>query len=501
MRSIYKIVTKEFEIDQLIKYCKQTGYCSFDFETTSTEFYLPSEFLVSISISFQPGSAWFIPLNHPESPFVEKVNKIMKKLGKELFQDKDIVKVGWNLKFEYKWLFNYGIKFRGRVFDAMLLKHLLDEEKPNDLKSMVTKYLPEYAGYESTTKNQKMFNLPLDTLARYNTLDSDLTLRLFIWFEGKALNLTRIYKLYRNLVCMALRVITNSEWHGTLIDTELLAQLLIKYRDLITETEKNLRKHKALMRFEKWLIQDRKEKLIEKLEQEYEDTQDKNKEERIKAKIAKIRAGEYTNKKELAILEPVNFSSPKQMVDFFFTSPQGLELEPIAYSDGGQPSTDEATLIALAKQEEDGGFIANLLKFRELEKLNSTYVEGINNRLYNGKIYPGYLIHGTVTGRFCISDKGILETNHGNISIREFCPSEEGSVAIIKDTKVLTHTGEYQYIVGGHNKGVEEMYEVCLEDGKKIECTLNHIFLTNHGWVPLQEIMNNTNFYKIITKG
>jgi len=476
MKSVHKIIQTEKEIDTLIQYCKQTGYCSMDFETTGVCFYLPSEYPTSISISFQPGSSYIIPLGHPESPFIKTYPQILKKLGKQLIEDKDVIKIGWNLKFEYKWLFNYGIKFRGRVFDAMLMKHLLDEERPHDLKSMVTKYLPEFGGYEDAVKGKKHNEMPLEVSAKYNGLDSDLTLRLALWFEGKLLGMPKLYRLYRNLVCIALRTVTNMEWHGTLVDEKLLDELIIKYQALSKSEEKKLRNHKLLRRFEKWLIEERKEKYIESLSNE--------------SKIAKIQAGEFTTKKELKIIEPVNFSSPKQMAEFFFSSPMGLELDPIKTNDSGSFSTDEETLKKLALKEEDGGFINALLEFRGLEKLTSTYLVNVKAELYEGKRYPGYLIHGTKTGRYCIGGETILPCNIGDIRIKDICPNREALQILQEEIKILTPTGKYQKILTSINKGKEEMFRVELENGKTIDCTMNHQFLTPLGWKTLREINN-----------
>jgi intein/homing endonuclease len=80
----------------------------------------------------------------------------------------------------------------------------------------------------------------------------------------------------------------------------------------------------------------------------------------------------------------------------------------------------------------------------------------------------------------------------------EICPKKEGVIKI-QGMKALTHTGTYQDITHAINKGEEEMYEVELENGMKVTCTLAHRFLTNKGWVPLQVIRSSTEDYEIYT--
>ena len=138
-RSVYKIIRKEKEVDQLIKYCKQTGYASIDFETSGDPVNSFFSYPTILGVSFQPGSSWIIPLAHFDSPFKpgDRWIKILVHFGKEVMEDVNIVKIAQNFKFEFKWFLKYGVTPKGRLFDTMLAKYLLDEERPHDLKSMV----------------------------------------------------------------------------------------------------------------------------------------------------------------------------------------------------------------------------------------------------------------------------------------------------------------------------------------------------------------------------
>lgn len=507
MRSVYKIIKNEDELWELIGYCKKTGYASVDFETTGLKFWSDSEYPTILGVSFQPGSSWIIPLGHKDSKFRKNYKRILTIFGREVIEDPNIAKICWNAKMEYKWFMKFGIRMLGRVFDVMLMKYLLDEEKPHGLKPMVDLYLPEFAGYALPGSNSDKYdwaNAPFEPLCKYCGIDCDATFRLFLFFEPSLMKIGNFYQLFRNLLMMAVRTLSESEYMGMLVNREYLEGLDVKYKKLIEENEKALRDIPKIRKYQKVMREDRKTLLISQLKQEIKELKD-DKPHLVaarKEKIARYQTGKFITKDELKVLEPINFGSPKQMVEFFYTNPEGLCLKVTKKTDSGQPSTDEETLLAL-KSKDKSGVIDGILKYRELEKLYSTYILGILEKLDpEQRIHTSYKIHGTVTGRLCIGGNSLLHTNKGLMPIKELADENRRGVYSVdtqEDLKVLTHTGHYEPIIYGINKGEEMMYEVELEDGKKIECTLGHMFLTDNGWVPLREIINNTTDYLIKT--
>jgi DNA polymerase I-like protein with 3'-5' exonuclease and polymerase domains len=426
----YKILRKYSEILELIGFCKQTGYCSFDFETSNLEFYEKHTYITIISISFQPGSRYIIPLGHFESPFKSNYLWILEKLGEELFENKDIIKVCWNIKFEQSWLLSYGIKLKGYCIDGMLAKYTLRETRPSDLKSMVAEFYPEYADYEGKLEVYKRkygwAGIPLETLAEYGGIDADLTLRLALRFEKKIMELG-FYPLFRNLLTPLNYPLGHCEFNGIPIDTKYLDDLVTEFAQLINEKEQyiynipavkkyNKKKHYAVF---KQLIASVKEEIAE-IEKEAEDG-----DERVQASCArkianrnqKIQAyikGEATNNKDKEKLAPLNLGSGKQMIDFLFESKYGLRLEIIKYTknkktnkESNTPSVDEDTLIQL-KEFDSSGFMDALLDLRSLTKLNSTNVVGVKERISSeGNIHTKFKIHGTVTGRLSSADPNL----------------------------------------------------------------------------------------------
>lgn len=431
----YRIITKPKQLKKVIEYCKQTGYASIDFETNAEPVRSDLFYPTILGISFQPGFGWILPLAHFDSPFKKRDRwvKLLKQFGEEVIQNKDIIKIGQNLKFEGTIFKRYGIEMRGRVFDTMLAKYLLDEEKPMGLKPMVARFIPEYAGYEENYEGSKLpwDKKPLEGLSKYCALDCSLTFQLMIFFEHKLIK-TKLYALFRNMMMMGTRVLIDSEYNGIDIDEPYLDDLMVKYENKIAEVEKELRSIPKLIKFEKWLSQNRINKLIDKVNEEINDLidviedlkadakkeKDPAKRDKIEAvirrkeksiqgredKVDRYMARELTTKAELKCLEPTNFNSPPQMGDLFFNSPKGFKFKVVKYTtdkaknETNTPSTDEEVLTTLANVDKSG-FCKKLLEYRGLGKLYSTYIKGIKEKITNGKVHGRFLLEGTVTGR------------------------------------------------------------------------------------------------------
>lgn len=507
----YHILENEQQLDMLIDACKKTGYASVDFETTGNRIYNNDFYPTILGVCFEPGRAGVIPLGHFDSKFKKSWKTKLQKFGEEVIANENIVKVAWNAKFDMQVFHKYGIFHKGRLFDGMLAKYVLDEAKPNDLKSMVRRFLPKFGDYE---EDYEGCNLPWDQkpllgLSQYCAIDTDMCLRLFLFFEKKMID-KKFYHLFRNLIMPASNLLTKVETRGQRLDKEWHGKLMEEYPRRILEAETKVRALKKVKRFEKSLIQQRLDKAISKIEEEIRESKKviktsddsrkiasaersiKNREE----KIARLMAGEFNTKSEKAIIEPINFGSASQMTQLLFTDPKGFKFPVVKYTqkdkrDTDNPSSSEAVLLELQKTDKTG-FIDTLLELRGLKQINNMFVKGFANLVQDdGRLHPKFHIHGTRTGRLssCISPDSLLDTDRGLIFIGDLVPSSEG-YNTIDGLSVRTHTGKYQPILKGINKGVEPMYKVTLEDGKSINCTLKHKFITDHGEKTLEEIVN-----------
>jgi DNA polymerase-1 len=420
----YHILENEQQLDMLIDACKKTGYASVDFETTGNRIYNNDFYPTILGVCFEPGRAGVIPLGHFDSKFKKSWKTKLQKFGEEVIANESIVKVAWNAKFDMQVFHKYGIFHKGRLFDGMLAKYVLDEAKPNDLKSMVRRFLPKFGDYE---EDYEGCNLPWDQkpllgLSQYCAIDTDMCLRLFLFFEKKMMD-KKFYHLFRNLIMPASNLLTKVETRGQRLDKEWHGKLMEEYPRRILEAETKVRALKKVKRFEKSLIQRRLDKAISKIEEEIRESKKviktsddsrkiasaersiKNREE----KIARLMAGEFNTKSEKAIIEPINFGSASQMTQLLFTDPKGFKFPVVKYTqkdkrDTDNPSSSEAVLLELQKTDKTG-FIDTLLELRGLKQINNMFVKGFANLVQDdGRLHPKFNIHGTRTGRLSSAD-------------------------------------------------------------------------------------------------
>ena len=523
----YHILENEQQLDMLIDACKKTGYASVDFETTGNRIYNNDFYPTILGVCFEPGRAGVIPLGHFDSKFKKSWKTKLQKFGEEVIANENIVKVAWNAKFDMQVFHKYGIFHKGRLFDGMLAKYVLDEAKPNDLKSMVRRFLPKFGDYE---EDYEGCNLPWDQkpllgLSQYCAIDTDMCLRLFLFFEKKMMD-KKFYHLFRNLIMPASNLLTKVETRGQRLDKEWHGKLMEEYPRRILEAETKVRALKKVKRFEKSLIQQRLDKAISKIEEEIRESKKviktsddsrkiasaersiKNREE----KVARLMAGEFNTKSEKAIIEPINFGSASQMTQLLFTDPKGFKFPVVKYtqkdkSDTDNPSSSEAVLLELQKTDKTG-FIDTLLELRRLKQINNMFVKGFANLVQDdGRLHPKFNIHGTRTGRLssadpnsqqlprvaCLDGTELIHTNMGNIPIKELCPKEKGTKINEHQLLVFTSHKRYMPVALFINKGETEMYKVTLEDGSTVKCTMDHIFLTNRGYMKLRDVLKDEN--------
>jgi DNA polymerase I-like protein with 3'-5' exonuclease and polymerase domains len=418
------------DVKKVVKYCKMTGYCAHDYETSGHHSSDHRGYPTCISIAFQPGYAYVIPLAHKDSPLRKgnKWKRVLKYIGRELIQNDRIVKVAHNFKFEHGWWLKYGIRPRGVILDTMLMKYLLNEKRPHDLKSLAYSFFPQYANYsikgedtERTPEEVVQFwsNVPLETLAPYNALDSDLCLRLSIYLEQR-IRECGFYQLYRNLLEMASYNLAEVESRGYLVDRPYLDGLCESYKIKIEEAEAKMYAVPSLVKYNKKRVKAAKKALLDGLLEQIEiktneldNTTDKKKLGSLQRSITNLQkkydnysAGVGLTKKDKESLQPLNLKSVKQLIDFLYYNKYGLRLPIIKYTEDKKtkkptknPATSEDVLLEL-KDKDETGFIETLLKYREITKLYSTYIVGIRDILNpDNTLHGSFLIHGTVTGR------------------------------------------------------------------------------------------------------
>lgn len=426
MESRYDIIKSFSQVKRLVKACLKTGIASVDFETNAEGIYNKTFKPTILSITFQVGSGISIPLCHHEyeNPHWKRW---LKYFGRKVVENPNVTKVGWNLKFDLQIFELYGIYVRGTVLDGMLMKYLLNEEKPNDLKSMVRRYLPEHGDYEKAEKFDKIpwDKKPLEPLCKYGCQDTDYTLRLAMFFESKLIEIG-MYPLFRHLIMPASRVLQHAEKTGLYLDRKFNQELLESYKPKIEQATSNCLNLPRVKKFSRWLTEQRISKYLESIESEledmdYRDPANKRKIASREQKISNIRAGVFTTKKELELTREVNLGSPIDLPLLLY-SKMGFNFPVIKYTkdkktnrDTDKPSTDEDTLVELRLTVKDPEspkaiFLDNLLELRGLKKMYTTYIEGWHDKVQDDdRIHGQFKIIGTTSGRLSSSEPNLQQ--------------------------------------------------------------------------------------------
>lgn len=503
METRYTIIKNKRELKKLIACCKATGYACCDYETNAEPIYNKGFKPTILSVSWMPGFGASIPLDHFETKDYTSPGwnwkKMLKKFGEEVIENYDIVKVAWNWKFDDQINQKYRIFYRGTCLDGMLAKYLLNEEKPNDLKSMVRRYLPEYGNYEKQDAFDKIpwDKKELDPLCHYGCQDTDYTLRLMIFFEKKLIDLG-LYSTFRNLIMSASRVLTSVEKNGLYLDREFNNQLLETYKPKIDAARQAIYDLPRVKKFEKKYNQEKVDKYIQSIESEleeldYNDPKDKRKIASREQKISNIKAGIFTTKKEQELIRPINLGSSVDLPALMY-SEEGFHFEVIKNNESGKPSTDEETLtnLRLTIKKPDSPkaiFLDKLLELRGLEKMYKTYIEGWNEKVQDDdRLHGRFLIHGTTSGRLSSAEPNAQQIPKTSVdpNIKLQLKAPKGTLYIASDfsqaeLRIMAHLSGDETYLNAFNSGQDPhlaiaatKYHIPYEEALKIYEDENH---------------------------
>lgn len=503
METRYTIIKNKRELKKLIACCKATGYACCDYETNAEPIYNKGFKPTILSVSWMPGFGASIPLDHFETKDYTSPGwnwkKMLRKFGEEVIENYEITKVAWNWKFDDQINQKYQIFYRGTCLDGMLAKYLLNEEKPNDLKSMVRRYLPEYGNYEKQDAFDKIpwDKKELDPLCHYGCQDTDYTLRLMIFFEKKLIDLG-LYSTFRNLIMSASRVLTSVEKNGLYLDREFNNQLLETYKPKIDAARQAIYDLPRVKKFEKKYNQEKIDKYIQSIEDEleeldYNDPKDKRKIASREQKISNIKAGIFTTKKEQELIRPINLGSPVDLPALMY-SEEGFHFEVIKNNESGKPSTDEETLtnLRLTVKKSDSPkaiFLDRLLELRGLEKMYKTYIEGWNEKVQDDdRLHGRFLIHGTTSGRLSSAEPNAQQIPKTSVdpNIKLQLKAPKGTLYIASDfsqaeLRIMAHLSGDETYLNAFNSGQDPhlaiaatKYHIPYEEALKIYEDENH---------------------------
>ena len=407
----YQLVENEDEMRSLCDFFRTNKILSLDTETTSTVA-IDAE-LVGLSFSVEEHKAFYVPIPANREEALRIVN-----IFKPAYEDPNILKVGQNLKYDLEVLRNYNIRLQGAMWDTMIAHYLIQPELRHNMDYMAETYLhyqtihiDELIGPRG--KNQRsMRDLSPTLVYEYACEDADITLQLKNRLEPE-LKKRECESLFYQIEMPLMPVLAEMEMNGVVLDTESLRQ-----------TSKDLT-----------------------------------------ARMNEIEARIY----ELAG-EQFNISSPKQVGDILFAKMKIIDKPKKTKT--GQYVTSEEVLTQLQGKHE---IVADILAFRGLKKLLSTYVDNlptlINPR--TGHIHTSFNQCITATGRLSSSDPNLQ-----NIPVR----GEDGKEirkAFVPEPGCQFFSADYSQIelrVMAHLSGDENMVEVFREGKDLHAATASNIY-------------------------
>ena len=347
----------------------------FDTETTGLN-PLTAE-LVGIAFSWEVGKGFYLPF--PENK--EEAQDLIEQL-RPFFESETIEKVGQNLKYDIKVLAKYNVAVKGKLFDTMLAHYLINPDMRHNMDVLAETYL-NYTPISIETligkkgKNQlSMREVALDKQTEYAVEDADITLQLKEHFKNE-LGEANTQKLFDDIEIPLLRVLAAMELEGINLDKEFLNSL------------------------------------SEQLDKDIKD---------LEHKIYEAAGEEF------------NIASPKQLGVILFEKLKLVDKPKKTKS--GQYSTAEDVLSYLAKDHE---IIQNILEFRGLSKLKSTYVDALPNQVEpaTGRVHTDYMQTVAATGRLSSNNPNLqnipIRTERGRQVRKAFIPRNDDYTLLAAD--------------------------------------------------------------------
>lgn len=316
-----------------------------------------------------------------------------------------------------------------------------------------------------------------------------------LFFEKKLIDLG-LYNTYRNLIMTASRVLTSVEKNGLYVDRAFNQELLDSYLPKIEAAKEAIYNLPRVKKFTKRYNQSKIEKYIASLEEEIENLDpevDKRKIQSREQKIANIRAGVFTTKKELELIRPVSLGSSVDLPQLMY-SEEGFNFEVIKKNDSGKPSTDEETLtnLRLTVKKPDSPkavFLDSLLELRGLEKMYKTYIEGWHEKTQDDdRLHGRFLIHGTTSGRLSSAEPNAQQIPKTSVdpNIKKQLVAPKGTLYIASDfsqaeLRIMAHLSGDETYLNAFNSGQDPhlaiaatKYHVSYDEALKIYEDENH---------------------------
>ncbi|HRH49032.1 MAG TPA: DNA polymerase I [Panacibacter sp.] len=371
----YILVDTDEKITALIEKLLQQKEICFDTETTGLD--ANDTELVGLSFSIKPHEGYYIPCPKEQ----HETKRILAQFV-QLFNDITKTWVGQNIKYDMLVLKWYGIELVGEIYDTMLAHYVIEPEGRRSMDLLSAQYL----GYEPVHieeligkkgKGQgTMRDVEIEKIKEYAAEDADITLQLKHVLNPQ-LKEKEVERVFNEVENPLVKVLTDMEFEGVKIDVAFLNEYSKELEREASTSEQNVFKQ-AGVKF--------------------------------------------------------NLASPKQLGEVLFDL---LKIDPKAKkTKTGQYATGEDVLQKLAH---NNPIVADILAFRELTKLKSTYVDAlplmINRK--TGRVHTSYAQAVAVTGRLSSNNPNLqnipIRSHRGKEIRKAFVPRDSNHVLVSAD--------------------------------------------------------------------
>ena len=378
----YRLIDTQKKFDEFLAELKKQKLFAIDTETTAIHPMRAD--LVGLSFSWQPNKAFYLPVKAPLGTKHLDLTETRKKLSL-ILADKNIKKIGQNIKYDMLILQNAQMPLTGIYFDTMVASYCLDPQRTShSMDNMAMDFL----NYECIPisaligkgKNQLTFDM-VDTTAaaEYASEDADITFQLYNYLSDQLEKQPQLKKLFYEVEMPLIAALAEMEHNGVSLNTKLLKKMSGELAESLNTLTDQIYKQ----------------------------------------------AGSV-----------FNIDSPKQLAEILFDR---LNLTPLAIGKAGR-STNAAVLEQLADQHP---VIEMVLQYRQLNKLQNTYVDKLGSLINprTDRVHASFNQTITATGR--LSSSG---PNLQNIPIRTKLGKKIRSAFIPKNKTDCILSADYSQI-------------------------------------------------------
>jgi DNA polymerase-1 len=377
----YHCIDTDAKIKDLVQQLQSQSQWAFDTETTGLDTHQAE--LVGLSFCFAVGEAYYVPL-----PADRIAAQAILEQFRPALQNPNICKIGQNIKFDLQMLMQYGIQLAPPLQDTMLMHYVLQPERRHNMDYLAETYL-EYAPISIDTligkkgKHQlTMRDIAIAKITEYAAEDADITYQLYLYFLPLLQAEQGQWDLYQNIEMPLVPVLAEMERNGVKIDADFLNE----YKTVLA---------------------------------------------------AEILALESKIYKDAGVR--FNLNSPAQVGEVLFDRLK-IPYRWKKTAKNQQYSTDEEKLNELA---EEHAIIEDILLYRKIAKLQSTYVEALPALINpkTGRVHSSFTQALTATGRLSSQNPNLQ-----NIPIRSERGREIRKAFVAESPQHLILAADYSQI-------------------------------------------------------